>query len=772
MRLTTRPITKTKSLARRATEPPASLPKPPIQSTIPSLVWAVFIGSVLLFLGTVYVNSWTSTGPTFVPPEFFQPSELLPKNPFVFQAQPSGRNYLPEFLQVPANVWELIQPPVLALGLCVLLRHIPCNNWTRLVVRGLVIAVAIRYITWRLLGDTINLTTGLSTFFGVWLIGSEILSFIMLVGSSLQGIISTADERSRQADRYQAQIKAGEYLPSVDVLVPTYNEQAFIIQRTIIACQNIDYPNKQVYICDDSRRPQIRELAQKLGCGYITQPDGVVNKHAKAGNLNNAIRQTNGELITIFDADFVPFRHFLLRVVGFFQNPKLALLQTPQEFYNPDHHVRNLGLAHVMPGDLQQFFRHDQSTRDAGGAAVCCGTSFIMRRSALEAVGGFYLRCIPEDSSTSLMMMSQGWEVTYLNETLSMGESPRTYQDFIKQRLRWLQGNIQIFLRTFDDIPLWKNPNWIQQSYFVTMFLGAFTGPLLRATYLIAPILCLYIGVSGYIASFPEIVYYGIPYVVLLMGTSAWASNYHVSHFYSDMYETIMCFPALGRIVHTLKHPFNGTFKVTSKGVTVSQKNYNLRHTWMLVVLILLTVIMLGLQLTGRNMGIWDAMTSEDFGMLFFWMGYNVFGMTIAVLSAIDQPERRTTDRYPLSSICKLTSGDRIYWGYSENASESGACAIFAVDSFLLADDQVQIEFPEHELCLEATVQRVKWRGKHFTVGLHFPDLTLEQHRQLVNLLYIDMSWWKKARRMGGVEAALAYIGSFLSLKPLLSKYH
>ena len=127
----------------------------------------------------------------------------------------------------------------------------------------------------------------------------------------------------------------------------------------------MDYPNKTVYILDDTRRPHIKALAEELGCKYITRPD---NKHAKAGNLNNALKQTNGELISIMDADFVPFKNFLTRTVGFFQNSKIDLVQTPQYFYNPHYHARNLGLDRMLPNDLENFYGYIQPARDVGNS--------------------------------------------------------------------------------------------------------------------------------------------------------------------------------------------------------------------------------------------------------------------------------------------------------------------------------------------------------------------------------------------------------------------
>ena len=118
------------------------------------------------------------------------------------------------------------------------------------------------------------------------------------------------------------------------------DEPVFILRRPIIGCQAIDYADKKIYLLDDTRRPEMKQLASELDCHYVTRSD---NYYAKAGNLNHTLPLTNSELIVVFDADFVPTKNFLTRTVGFFQDEEVALVQTPQSFYNIDPIARNLG---------------------------------------------------------------------------------------------------------------------------------------------------------------------------------------------------------------------------------------------------------------------------------------------------------------------------------------------------------------------------------------------------------------------------------------------
>lgn len=777
MRLKSRPQTQPASKPKQL-----KLPKTQTQKLIPSWIWGIFVASVVLFVGTIYFTSWTSTGPTFLPPELSNPAsvsltplELL--NPFAKRFNAPGVRYLPEFLETPVNIWEQLLPTGMVIVFCLLTRAIPATNWTRLVVKTILIALAARYMIWRTFGQTMNFTTGLSSFLSIFMYGLEVFSFVMFFLNSVQTIWSNSKLRSAQADRYTEDILSGHYLPSVDVFVPTHNEPEFIVRRTAVGCQAIDYPNKKVYILDDTGRPHIRALAQELGCEYVTYPPDFVNKHAKAGNLNNALPQTDGELIVVMDSDFVPFKNFLTRTVGFFQRPDVAIVQTPQDFYNPDHHVRNLGVDHLFPNDLAMFFRYDQSTRDAANTAMCCGTSYVMRRSCLESVGGYFTRCVSEDSSTSTLFLTRGYRVIYLNEALSMGESTRNYADFMKQRLRWLQGNLQIFY-CYKQVPVWSKLNLIQQSYMLVHLMGCFQ-PLIRVICIVTPLISLYLGVSPIISTLPEIVYYGAPYLLLLAGTTAWASEYHASFFFNQVYETIFCFPGLKRLYTTIKSPFGKGFAVTPKGVTVDSKSYNFHSTLPLLVVMALTVLIVTLELVGYRMGIWEAMASPEFGLVFFWLVYNFVIMAVAVLAAVDQPERRLVDRFPLRTVCKISCDQGQYWGHTNDVSETGANVTLISQEFLVitepsrsANSMVELEFLEHNFSVEAEITRSSYTTHGFNVGLKFSPLTIKQSRKIIDILYTNLTWWKQAKRLGGIDAMLAILFSILKLRPVLTAYN
>ena len=162
------------------------------------------------------------------------------------------------------------------------------------------------------------------------------------------------------------------------------------------------------------------------------------------------MKVTQGELFTVFDADFTPHRNFLYRTVGFFfSDPRIAIVQTPQHFYNPDVFQVNLGLANVMQDNEREWYDVILVSRDAWDRAFCCGTSAVLRRDAVERVGGIATESVTEDILTTMKMLPDGYITRYLNERLSLGLAPEDVKGLMIQRRRWARGSIQLMFLMF-----------------------------------------------------------------------------------------------------------------------------------------------------------------------------------------------------------------------------------------------------------------------------------------------------------------------------------
>ncbi|MEX5256826.1 glycosyltransferase [Kocuria arenosa] len=168
---------------------------------------------------------------------------------------------------------------------------------------------------------------------------------------------------------------------TVDVFITTYNEPLDMVMDTALAAQRIRYPHA-TWILDDGAREELQELAEAHGIGYLTRSAEWKDRprHAKAGNLNNALMLTQGEFMLILDADQVPEPEILDRTLGYFNNRKVALVQTPQYFVNVPEDDPLGSQAPLFYGPLQQG-------KDGWNAAFFCGSNAILRREALMQLG-------------------------------------------------------------------------------------------------------------------------------------------------------------------------------------------------------------------------------------------------------------------------------------------------------------------------------------------------------------------------------------------------
>ena len=439
--------------------------------------------------------------------------------------------------------------------------------WSQRLVGMIFLILFGRYFLWRSL-TTLNFSNPADGVFSVSLFAMELLA---MIGSAFQMLLLfTAKNRDRQAEQCSVAVKAGRYNPTVDILIPTYNEPDFIVKRTIMGCQALNYERKQIYVLDDTKRQSIQQLAQELGCHYISRPD---NSHAKAGNLNNALHQTNGELVVVFDADFVPTTNFLERTVGFFRNEKMALVQTPQSFYNSDPIARNLGLEKVLTSEEEVFYRYLQPIKDGAGSVVCAGTSFVVRRDALKDIGYFATDSVSEDYFTGIRLSARGYELAYLDEKLSAGLAAETIGAHIDQRIRWVRGTLQAFFiksnpLTIPGLSLWQRLGHLEG------LIHWFTC-LPRVFFLLVPIICIFGQLTPILTTLPEIIYVFVPYYIILLTMFSWLNKRSRSILLSDVYSIIQAIPVSITVIKVLLSPFGKGFKVTPKGLARDKFNYN-----------------------------------------------------------------------------------------------------------------------------------------------------------------------------------------------------
>lgn len=229
---------------------------------------------------------------------------------------------------------------------------------------------------------------------------------------------------------------------TVDVLLPVYTEPLEMIELTVIGAKSIDYPH-ETYLLDDGHREDLRALAAKHGIHYLSREG---NKGMKAGNLNHGLQHSRGEIVAVFDADHVAQRESLEKMLGFFADEKVGLVQAPQTYFNEDAFIYSKtfvasGYAH----EQSYFFDLGEGSRDAFNAASGIGTGALYRRTALAEIGGFPEQTMTEDIHSSILLSKHGWTCAYFNEPVAWGVAAADVPEYYRTRRRWAHGNLEAF---------------------------------------------------------------------------------------------------------------------------------------------------------------------------------------------------------------------------------------------------------------------------------------------------------------------------------------
>ena len=497
--------------------------------------------------------------------------------------------------------------------LAMLVRRMP-GRFPTLLLIALSIIVSCRYLWWRYT-STLNWNDNLDLICGLILLIAETYSWLIL----LLGYVQTSWPLNRQPAQLPADINEW---PVVDLLIPTYNEELSVTRGTVYAALGIDWPKDKlrIHLLDDGNRPSFKTFADEVGINYIARTD---NRHAKAGNLNHALTLLDGELVAIFDCDHMPARSFLQLTVGWFlPDPTLALVQTPHHFLSPDPFERNLGTFRNRPNEGELFYGLIQDGNDMWNAAFFCGSCAIVRRTAIDSIGGFAVETVTEDAHTALRLHRNGWTSAYLRIPQAAGLATESLSAHIGQRIRWARGMVQIF-RT--DNPL----------------LGKGLTIFQRICYTNAMMILLYV----------------LPHMIHASLTNSRMQGAYRQTFWGEVYETVLAWYIARPTTVALFSPSRGKFNVTAKGGMMEENQFDWQTAKPYLVLSVLNVV-------GLGFAVWRLFTGpkdEIFTVLVsvLWVVYNLLIIGAAVAVAAEVRQVRTTHRVlaRLPGAIKLADG-------------------------------------------------------------------------------------------------------------------
>jgi len=600
---------------------------------------------------------------------------------------------------------------------------------------GFAILIQLVYIIWRVI-FTIPTRNTVGFAFGILLFIAELLAFVQSTTHRLMFM--------KDYDPPLVSLEAYGELPTVDILIATYNEPVSVLRQTVAAAASQRYPKDKfkVYVCDDGCRDDVRQLAEEYGAVWAVRDEHV---HAKAGNLNNCLEHyASGELFLVLDADMIAKSTFLERTVGYFSDPTVALVQAPQVFYNPDPFQNNLQLYEAIPNEQDFFMREVLTRRSAFNAVLNVGTNAVFRRSAIDAIGMIPVGTITEDMATSMLLQAKGFNTLFVNETLAMGLSPDVFSDYVIQRDRWCRGNIQV-LKKWNPLTL-PGLSFMQRLIYFDGVVYWFFG-LQKMIYNLGPILFLLTGIPIYFADVFTMLLFFAPtyYVSSLIFTLFNHKNrtYTWAHIYESALAPYLFLSAFSELLFSGKSGFS----VTPKGSAGKRSYYAFRVALPHLVLAAFSVTALGF-------GIYKMLTDANYMIPvylvnLFWLLYNMLGIFAALIVCFEKQRVRKDERFAIQKNMVLILDNLELVPVELIDISLSACAVQPL---------IPIENPDS--LVGSTVRLSRAWGKKLIIN--FWELSREEHTMLLNFIFDNQQ---------GGYGSFKPAGKLITVQQTLSKF-
>ena len=616
---------------------------------------------------------------------------------------------------------------ILLWGVALLVRRIP-GRFSALMLIVLSLTVSCRYIWWRYT-STLNWDDPVSLVCGLVLLFAETYAWIVLVLGYFQ-VIWPLNRQPVPLPKDTTQ------WPTVDLFVPTYNEDLSVVKNTIYAALGIDWPKDKIkiWILDDGGRAEFRQFADEVGVEYIAR---TTHEHAKAGNINNALKYAKGEFVSIFDCDHVPTRSFLQMTMGWFLKEKeLAMMQTPHHFFSPDPFERNLGRFRKTPNEGTLFYGLVQDGNDMWDATFFCGSCAVIRRKPLDEIGGIAVETVTEDAHTSLRLHRLGYTSAYMRIPQAAGLATESLSAHIGQRIRWARGMVQIF--RLDNPLMGKGLKLAQRLCYVNAMFHFLSG-IPRLIFLTAPLAFLLL--HAYIIYAPAlmIALFVLPHMIHASLTNSKIQGKYRHSFWSEIYETVLAWYIAPPTMVALINPHKGKFNVTAKGGLVEEEYVDWVISRPYIYLVLLNLV-------GVAVGIWRFMYGPENEILTVWVSivwvfYNLIILGGAVAVSVESKQVRRSHRVEMSMPAAIAREDGHLFSCTVHDYSDGGLGIKINGDAQVLEGQnarLLLKRGQQEYAFPVRVARVN--GSE--VGLQLLPLTNQQHIDFVQCTFARADTW------------------------------
>ena len=293
-----------------------------------------------------------------------------------------------------------------------------------------------------------------------------------------------------------------------------------MITETLLAIQNIKYPHI-TYLCDEANDSYLKEFCRKHGIVHVTRNNRI---DAKAGNINNALKQATGDICLILDPDHVPKPDFLDEVIPYFEDDQIGFVQTVQAYYN----IEESAVAKGAAEQTFHFYGPIMMTMNSYGTVNAIGANCVFRRKALDSVGG-HAPGLSEDMHTAMQLFAKGWKSVYVPQTYTKGLVPSSLTSYYKQQLKWSRGTLELLVAVFPK--LFKRFTWRQRIHFGILPLHYLSGIFYLISFLI-PIISLFTATTPWKGN---VINFGLIFLPVL--TSILGIRFYVQRWVTDKSE-------------------------------------------------------------------------------------------------------------------------------------------------------------------------------------------------------------------------------------------
>lgn len=598
------------------------------------------------------------------------------------------------------------------------------------------------YLYWRLF---FTLPSGVH-----WFIFLLALSLWLSEFSSIFTAMILFWSKSKRLDLEMPHIPDEEY-PKLDVFIATHNESEDLLYKTINGCKNMDYPDKnkvRIHLCDDKERETMRALAQETGINYIGLSD---NKHAKSGNLNNALSKTHAPLIVTFDADMIPHSNFLIRSIPYFFLPfyekddhgnwvkrqealdqKIGFIQTPQRFYNPDLFHYNLFAEGKIPNEQDFFSREVNVANNAHNAAVYTGSNTVLSRAAIIEAGGFPTNTITEDFQLGVSIQEQGYQCYATSEVLSGGLTPNDFNAVLKQRKRWARGVIRSYYNL--RIPFTSKLSMGQKLIYTSTYLYWWSF-CRRIIYIFAPILFALFDIRLVDNNYWLLLVFWIPAYFSMNWYMGYLAGNIRTQRWGEIYETIMApfmiIPVFLESIGIRARKFIVTKKTQTND---GQFRYILPHAIMLILLIA--------SLIKFNYGKYGSELLYG-SVINFWLLHHFINVSFAFLFFFRRKLYRASERFNAQFKCQIYLGEDFYIeAQGIDISDGGLAVASKIPLFIPTDQTLTLKINSgiYSSSFEAGLKRVGKKDDQYIYSFQNEKITSHELSDYDQIIYNQMN--------------------------------